>query len=93
MQLVQGKQITSNTDKCPPDILPSWNYYKTYLMETHEVDGGEILNTHFRTSDVLTEACVTLATAYHNNIVENFSGRIYAIFKYKLQTAFPVIVN
>lgn len=64
-----------------------------YLYEILEVDGQEIANNNLRTSDVLTEACVTLSTIYQNHIVENFNGRIYDIFKYKIQTAFPVIDN
>jgi hypothetical protein len=93
MQLVQGKQVTSNTDKCPPDISASWNTYKNRLMETDELECQEILSTRLRISTVLTEACVMLSTAYHNHIVENFHGRICSMFKYKLQTVFRVTDN
>jgi hypothetical protein len=93
MQLIQGRTMTSNTDKCPNDLIQTWHYYKDYLYEILEVDGQEIANNNLRTSDVLTEACVTLSTVYQNHIVENFNGRIYEVFKYKIQTAFPVIDN
>jgi len=93
MQLVQGKQITSNTDKCSSDIITSWSDYNAYLLEWHQVDSQEILNTRFRQSDVLSEACTTMATAFHNNVADNFNQRVCAILKNKLQMAFPVIVK
>ena len=93
MQLVMGKEITSNNDKFPSDVRHSWNRYKIYLTETQGLAVLETISQRTRISDVLTEACVTLATAYHNHIVENFSGRLCTFFRYKLLAAFPVITK
>jgi hypothetical protein len=92
MQLVTGRQITSNTDKIPDDMESCWERYCSNVLEAG-ANPTEILQNPGRISDVLTEACVVMATAYTNHIAENFDTRITAYIEYKVKQAYPVIVQ
>ena len=66
MQLVQGHQITSNTDKCPPDIVPSWNEYTVYMLERHQLNTPYFQNTlHILRLSLLHATAFLYLPLYH----------------------------
>jgi hypothetical protein len=89
MQLVLGDKVTTKTDKLPTDFVSSWQMFKTSVPGAGLSD-EEKRRRPSRVSDVLTEACVVLATTYSNHIVENFQGRVFVFLKHKIQSTFPV---
>ncbi|KAG0165228.1 hypothetical protein DFQ29_001721, partial [Apophysomyces sp. BC1021] len=58
MQLVLSKSVTTTNDKMPEDLESAWEAFK-YAHPSLQVPP----RTTLRSSDVLTEACVTLATS------------------------------
>jgi hypothetical protein len=87
MQIVLGHNVTSTNQKIPIAELQSiWST----LKERHPSLAIIPQTSINRTSDVLTEACVNLATAYSNNIVENFCNRMIQYLQYKILADFPV---
>ena len=86
MQLVLGRQMTATNSRIPPDLLQSWQAFQQYHSALQEPPKTEMK----RTSDVLTEAAVLLATTYTNHIVENFEDRVTTFVRKGLIAFDPV---
>jgi hypothetical protein len=86
-QIVRGRPVTTtNTNMQQEDIIRIWEELKV----SHPSLTQHPTITLSRSSDVVTEACVLLATSYVNNITENFEGRVKYFLKYKISQKFPV---
>jgi hypothetical protein len=87
MQIVLNKPVTTTNRLIPVDALQNvW----TSLTRQHPSLNSPPQITLRRSVDVLTEACVTLATTYSNHIVLNFEQRVKNYLKYKISANFPV---
>jgi hypothetical protein len=87
MQIVLEQQITTTNTRMP---LEEINRIWADLKESHPSLSTPPITTLRRSKDVLTEACVTLATSYVNNITDNFEGRVKHFVKFKMAQKFPV---
>lgn len=81
-------QISPNRKHMPSDCLESWRSFSSRFQVTYEmipkVPGY---------SQCLSAACVTMATAYSNSIVEVFESRLKAHILYNIMKKFEQVYN
>jgi hypothetical protein len=86
MQIVRGERISTGNRCVPRDPLAHvWAILQFRFPSLHTP-----LTTNLRASDVLSEAAVTLATSYSNNVVLTLEGRLISYLQYKLSSEFQV---
>jgi hypothetical protein len=87
MQIVLNRRVTTTNRLFPVNALRNvW----ASLTERHPSLNSPPPTTLRRTSDVLADACITLAASYSNHIVLNFEQRVKNYLKHKISTSFPV---
>lgn len=81
-------KIEPNAKHLPSDLLDSWRSFSSRFQVTYEmqpkVEGY---------SQCISAACVTMATAYCNNIVEVFESRLKAYILYNIMKNFEQVCN
>jgi hypothetical protein len=89
-QIVREETVTGSNSKLPLNELNEvWDNLKT----AHPTITRLWVVKPARASTAISEACVTLATNYSSNIVENFESRVASYFRFELSKNFPVRKN
>lgn len=89
-QIVREERVSSTNSKLPLNEL---NQVWENLKAAHPTIARLWVAKPTRSSDAISEACVTLATNYSSNIVENFEARVTSYLRYKISRIFPVRLN
>jgi len=89
-QIVRDETVTGTNSKLPLNEL---NQVWENLKAAHPTITRLWVAKPKRSSAAISEACVTLATNYSSNIVENFEARVMSYLRYKISTVFPVRLN
>jgi len=89
-QIVREEKVSGTNSKLP---LIELNQVWENLKAAHPTITRLWVAKPTRSSDAISEACVTLATNYSSNIVENFEARVTSYLRYKISRIFPVRLN
>ena len=87
MQVVLGRTITNTNSLIPKEEL---NAIWATLANAYPTLGQPLSTFLGRSSNILADACVQLATSYANHIVENFQSRICGYIQRQLLLRIPV---